>query len=120
MYPFLNGVDLEEHVHVQLWFEDAAGSGFGPGIIQLLSLVHELGSLNKAAKFLGMSYRAAWGKLKKIEEIMGTSLVETSTKRNGHKLSAEAIQLVQSFQHWQLQVHKYAVQEARQLFVTKQ
>lgn len=61
-------------IHVQLWLEGEDGEGFGRGRVELLQLVDELGSLSKAAKQLGMSYRGAWGKIKKAERIAGETL----------------------------------------------
>lgn len=54
----------------------------------LLSKVQQHGSLKKAADEMGMSYRAAWGKIKKSEEILGIRLIEQSgSKREGYQLT---------------------------------
>jgi hypothetical protein len=42
-----------------------------------------LGSLNRAAKALGLYYRAAWGRIKQSEEIMGEALVEAGEGAQG-------------------------------------
>ncbi|MDG6220177.1 MAG: NUDIX domain-containing protein [Candidatus Thermoplasmatota archaeon] len=47
------------------------------GRIKLLEKVQEKGSITAAAQEMGMSYRHAWGMLKKMEEAMGTALVES-------------------------------------------
>ncbi len=44
--------------------------------MRILRAVEEHGSLLGAAKSLGMSYRAAWGKIKKTEERLGRSILE--------------------------------------------
>ncbi len=48
---------------------------FGKGKINLLTLIDQLGSILKAAKEMGMSYRHAWGKIKRMEKDIGAPLV---------------------------------------------
>lgn len=48
---------------------------FGKGKIKLLALVKELGSILKAANEMGMSYRHAWGKIKRMEKDVEAPLV---------------------------------------------
>ena len=59
---------------LHLWLETGDGMLLGLGRIQLLELVEELGSLNKAASAMGMSYRAAWGRMKQTETVIGEAL----------------------------------------------
>lgn len=58
---------------------------FGPGRRELLAAVEELGSLRKAAQKLGMSYRWAWGRLKKAEEELGVPLLSRTDEPVGGK-----------------------------------
>ena len=114
---FLKNVVEKRGVHLQLWLEGENGEGFGRGRVELLKLVEELGSLSKAAKQLGMSYRGAWGKLKKAEHIVGAALVEASgTKREGYVLTPEGRELVRRFQQWYEDVESFANQRAAALF----
>ncbi|HIW78135.1 MAG TPA: LysR family transcriptional regulator [Candidatus Bilophila faecipullorum] len=118
---FLREVVEKKGVHLQLWLEDERGEGFGRGRVQLLRLIEERGSLSKAAKELGMSYRGAWGKLKKAERIAGVALVEASgTKRDGYSLTPEGRELVERFQQWYADVERYAEERARELFALDQ
>jgi len=55
---------------------------FGKGKIKLLTLVSELGSILKAANGMGMSYRHAWGKIRRMERDIGAPLVVS--RRGGH------------------------------------
>jgi len=43
-----------------LWMEFEGERFFGPGRVELLQLIEETGSLNKAAQQMGMSYKKAW------------------------------------------------------------
>ena len=61
----------------KLWFSTADSEGvFGDGKWRLLKAIDDKGSLKKAAESLGISYRKAWGDLKKAESCLGTRLIE--------------------------------------------
>lgn len=51
----------------------------GKELLQLLSSIKEAGSLNRAAREAGLSYRYAWGLLNKVEETLGQRLVLRKT-----------------------------------------
>jgi molybdate transport system regulatory protein len=56
---------------------------FGEGKWRLLDAVQRYGSIQRAAKSLGRSYRKAWGDIKRAEEGLGRPLVARS--RGGAK-----------------------------------
>ncbi len=64
-------VKLAYHV----WL-DSNGKAFGEGPLRLLKLVEKTGSLNRAAKEMGMSYRKAWYTIRFVEERLGFPLLE--------------------------------------------
>ncbi|HOP64955.1 MAG TPA: LysR family transcriptional regulator [Spirochaetota bacterium] len=74
-------------VKIHLWFEKEHGVYFGRGRYELLRLIDELGSLKLAAERIGMSYRGAWGKLKKTEAILGHELIHKENNKEGYKLT---------------------------------
>ena len=55
----------------------------GEGREKLLELISEKGSISEAAKEMNMSYRHAWGKVKKIEKVIGKEVVKS--QRGGNK-----------------------------------
>ena len=61
----------------KLWLssEEAKG-GFGDGKWRLLKAIEREGSLKAATDSLGISYRKAWGDLKKAERALGIKLIE--------------------------------------------
>lgn len=61
----------------KVWLESEKGYAFGPGTFSLLKEIEAKGSLSLAADSLGMSYRYAWGLLKKAEKGTGITLLET-------------------------------------------
>lgn len=71
------------NVKFKIWFEENGGVAFAEGRRMLLEAVDRLGSLNAAAKELGMSYRAAWGKIKATEKALGIKLLEVTTGGKG-------------------------------------
>ncbi|MDX1314670.1 MAG: LysR family transcriptional regulator [Eudoraea sp.] len=58
--------------------ETEEGYVFGPGVYNLLKSIQKTGTLKEASKELGMSYRYAWGLIKKAESKLGESLIEAS------------------------------------------
>lgn len=104
-------------MRLHLWLETADGLFFGIGRAQLLAKVSRYGSLKKAADELGMSYRAAWGKIKKTEAVVGAKLVVRSgNKRDGYQLTEFGRTLLDSFSNWYREMEKLALLEARKLF----
>jgi molybdate transport system regulatory protein len=64
-------------VKSKVWIEAGGEVVAGDGKINLLERIEEMGSIQKAAGEMGMSYRHAWGFLQKMEERGGIKLVET-------------------------------------------
>ncbi|MCK8817358.1 LysR family transcriptional regulator [Natroniella sulfidigena] len=71
-------------LNYKIWLENEQGERvMGKGLLALLSFIDQTGSINKAAKELEMSYRAAWGKLNKAEEELGYDLIERRSGGRG-------------------------------------
>ena len=51
-------------------------TAFGSGSAELLAGVERLGSLNRAAKEMGMAYSKAWKSIRATEEQLGFELIE--------------------------------------------
>jgi molybdate transport system regulatory protein len=62
----------------KLWLETEEGHVFGPGVFSLLTRIDEKGTLKEAALSLGMSYRYAWGLIRRAEETLGEPLISAS------------------------------------------
>ncbi len=107
---------IPARIHSKLWLEHNGEMLLGVGRTELLRRIGELGSLKKAAESLGMSYRAAWGRLKRTEAAMGIPLVEdTGVRREGYRLTPEGQHIVDAFLRWQEDVRRYAVARAAEL-----
>jgi putative molybdopterin biosynthesis protein len=64
-------------VHLQYSFETTsqAGAAVHNPLFDLLKAVHEHGSIQRAARALGQSYRHVWGQLRHWQDIIGEPLV---------------------------------------------
>lgn len=107
---------LSAELHVKLWVEHEGQMLLGQGAAELLSRIEVMGSLKKAAESMNMSYRAAWGRLKRTEEALGCALVLASgNRREGYHLTDEGREAVHAYRGWLEKVQKYALQEAPDL-----
>jgi molybdate transport system regulatory protein len=65
-------------VRTKVWIDDDHDKViFGSGRVRMLEAIDRLGSMNKAAKELKMSYRALWGRIKSTEARIGVRMVIT-------------------------------------------
>jgi molybdate transport system regulatory protein len=85
----------------KLWFETDGEYIFGPGACAILIAVLEEGTLTKGAEKLGMSYRYAWGVIRKIEKKLGTRLVETykggKVGGGGARVNEQGLRLIKAY-----------------------
>lgn len=61
---------------IKAWVVFRGGVKIGDGRAQLLELIDELGSIQKAVGRLDMSYRNAWGYLQELEDAAGFQFLE--------------------------------------------
>ena len=64
--------------------------------------------LKKAAEEIGMSYRAAWGKIKNSEKISGQKLIEKDTNKEGYHLTEFGKMLKNKFHQFNQEIEEYA------------
>lgn len=93
---------------IHIWFERDGGVFFGQGRYELLTLISELGSLKLAAEKMGISYRGAWGKIKKTEEIMGENLIVKDSNKEGYHLTEFGKQWMEEYKVLYDDVLEYA------------
>ena len=79
-----SNLDIRVKVIITGKSEDSHASALGAGVVRLCELVSESGSLNKAAKEMGMAYSKAWRIVHDTEEALGCQILE----RRGPKGSA--------------------------------
>ena len=64
-------------IKTKFWIENRGEVVLGGGKTALLLAIDRLGSIQQAADEFEMSYRHAWGVIKKIEQRAGFKMVET-------------------------------------------
>jgi molybdate transport system regulatory protein len=64
-------------IKTKFWIENKGEVVLGGGKAALLLAVDRLGSIQRAAEECGMSYRHAWGAIKRIEKRAGFKIVDT-------------------------------------------
>ncbi|MCW3110147.1 MAG: ModE family transcriptional regulator, partial [Segetibacter sp.] len=80
-----------------LWIECEGQRFFGPGRVELLERIEETGSINKAAKQMGMSYKKAWEMINALNSQASKPFVITQTggeKGGGSVITTEAKHLI--------------------------
>ncbi len=105
----------------KIWIEDDKGKMvFGAGRLRILIAVERHGSILAAAKELGMSYRAVWGKIKATEDRLGQPLLKRKVggvKGGGSDLTPLGKNLVDRFGHLQQMAESAADDLFRDLFM---
>lgn len=113
---------MKARLHLKIWLTKAGDKAatetelVGQGRVELLRRLERMGSLKKAAESMGMSYRLAWGRLKKMEEALGRPLVESGVnRRGGYRLTPAGRELIAAFGQWEDEVRRFALECAPRL-----
>ena len=77
LYRKETGVEIK----AKFWIENRGEAVLGGGKRDLLLSVDRLGSIQRAADEFGMSYRHAWGTIRKIEQRAGVKMLDTKLGR---------------------------------------
>jgi molybdate transport system regulatory protein len=64
-------------IKAKFWIENNGEVVLGGGKAALLLTVDRLGSIQRAAEEFGMSYRHAWGAIRKVEQRAGFKILDT-------------------------------------------
>lgn len=106
--------NLQAVIRIHLWIESDKGMILGPGRSKLIENIEKYGSLQNAAKKMGISYRAAWGRIKKTEEVLGYKLLEKTP--GGYKLSDLGRDLHDKYIIWYKRIENFALKESKSIF----
>lgn len=106
-------------VKSKVWIEAGGEVIAGDGKIHLLKLIEATGSIQNAAEEMGMSYRHAWGFLKKMEKRGKIKLVETQVggrEGGGAKLTAQGRDFLQRYGAFREGLDEYIGDKFRKAF----
>jgi len=110
-------------IRTKVWIDDDHGNViFGGGRLRILESIDRLGSMNKAAKELNMSYRALWGRIRSTEERIGAKVLVTKLgggKGSGSALTPTGKRLIKSYKRLKDQIVKVADQKFEKIFAGK-
>ena len=87
-------------LHGSIWMTIGGTNFGGVGRIGLLAQIAESGSISKAAKAIGMSYKAAWDAIDIMNNLAGQPLVERTVGGKGGggtRLTQRGQQLIDNF-----------------------
>ncbi len=109
------------HPAFKVWMETEDGYVFGPGVYSLLKKVMEVGTLKEASMDLGMSYRYAWGLIRKAEEKLGEPLLSAHkggrSGGGGAELTERGKKFLTEFENLREQM-RWASESHQQLFIS--
>ena len=85
----------------KLWLERDGDYIFGPGAYAILQSIRDAGTISGGARKLGMSYRYAWGVIRKIEQKVGVKVLHTfkggTVGGGGARVTEYGLQLMKTF-----------------------
>lgn len=87
----------------KVWLEKDGQPVFGDGLLYLLTLIKQHGSIRRAAEEMKMSYRQAWGSIKKAEGRLAVALLDKQVggeSGGGAQLTPEAEKLIGSYEEF--------------------
>lgn len=87
-------------VRSKVWLEDSGHPLMGAGRALLLRAIERTGSINAAAKELGMDYRKAWGLIDSMEKRLNFKLVirRRGGSARGTSLTGECRRLLELYE----------------------
>lgn len=100
-----------------LWLTLKGASFGGAGRIDLLTRIAEYGSINRAAKSMRMSYRAAWEAIDTMNDLAGEALLERQTGGKGGggtRLTARGRRLIENFRRIETEHRRFIDQLSQQ------
>ena len=101
-----------------LWIETGELRFLGPGPVQLLQLIEDTGSINQAAKAMGMSYKKASELVSRLNSQAVTPLIITAAggeKGGGSTISKEAKKLMEYHQSLRDRFLRFLEKETKEL-----
>jgi molybdate transport system regulatory protein len=102
-------------VNGSLWIEGEGQRFFGPGPVELLELIESSGSISKAAKSMGMSYKKAWELVNRVNGMTAKPFVITSIggeEGGGSTISAEAKEMIAWYKSLRERFRKFLESES--------
>jgi molybdate transport system regulatory protein len=110
-----NGLSIRS----KIWFEIDGDPVFGRGRRFLLEAIDTHGSINQAAKEVGISFRKAWSHIKAMEDRLDINLVERQTggkNGGGAVITDEAREFLRKFAAMEEGIREIVDERFRRIF----
>ena len=115
MQKIHNGMEIRS----KLWIEVDGEPVFGRGRRFLLQAIDSHGSINQAAKEVGISFRKAWSHIKAMEERLGMKLVDRQAggkNGGGAALTDDAKAFLRKFEAMEEGIREAVDEKFRKIF----
>jgi len=93
-------------IKYKIWIEEDGKLLFGKGRDDILEAIERRHSIYAAARDMGMSYRAAWGKMKVSEERAGITMLEIDSRHKSTELTPESKAIKERFEQLEKDVEE--------------
>jgi molybdate transport system regulatory protein len=106
-------------IKVKFWVENKGEVVLGSGKAALLHAVGKTGSIQRAADQFGMSYRHAWGIIRKMEQRAGFNLITAQAgggEGKGAQLTAHGRDLIEKFTLFEKTMRRITMEKFREIF----
>jgi len=97
----------------KIWLEVDGRPLLGEGGAEMLEAIDRMGSISEAARSLGMSYYFVWSYLKRMEELLGESIIEThrgGREGGGARLTETGRRLLEAYKDLRRRVEELLAQ----------
>jgi molybdate transport system regulatory protein len=97
----MKGTSKGKQLRIRCWIDIDGERFFGPGRAELLQLIVDTGSISKAAKSMGMSYKKAWAMVDELNNYGRKPYVVThkgGQKGGGTELTKTGKELLAAYQ----------------------
>lgn len=104
----------------RIWLEAEEIKFLGPGRIELLELIKQEGSISKAAKIMGMSYRKAWILIDEMNTVSAKPVVLTQKggySGGGAQVTQTGDTLIAYFKDLYARYHAFLATEQKKLII---
>jgi molybdate transport system regulatory protein len=106
-------------IKVKFWVENKGEVVLGSGKAALLQAVGKNGSIQRAADQFGMSYRHAWGIIRKMEQRAGFKLINAQAgggEGKGAQLTGRGRDLIEKFTLFEETMRRITIEKFKEIF----
>lgn len=114
----LPGEAYSEHIRARFWITGANSGYIGIGRVELLENIAALGSISRAAKAMGMSYKKAWKLVEELNSMYDSPLVvkeQGGKQGGGTTLTRRGCELIDSFRALEKELALFLEKKSKEL-----